>query len=86
MVGIGRSIQSALFLFGLGAALLPAIIMAVLISYMQKSIVDATDKSFETLAVENARRITEDVLGMCRLIQQSRDESLRKKRLKVWSE
>ena len=85
MICMRGSIKSALLLFGLGAALLPAIIMAVLISYMQKSIVDATDKSFETLAVENARRITEDVLGMCRLIQQSRDESLRKKRLKVWS-
>ena len=85
MIYMRASIKGALLMFGLGAALLPAIIMAVLISYMQRSIVEATDKSFEALAVESARRITEDVLGMCQLIQQSRDEALKKKRIKAWS-
>ncbi len=78
------SIKSTLITFSVGVAVLPVAIMALLISYMHFGIIKTADQQFEEVAISNTKRIAQDMIGMCSLIQKSRDDSLRRKRSKIY--
>jgi len=79
------SIKSTLLGFSVGVAVLPAAVMAGLILYMQQSIVSVASAKFETVAIDNTKQVASDMLGMCTLIQKSRDETVRRKRARFFT-